>query len=190
MRDITKLSTPTAAPWVRNAVLLAGFGTFALFIHAWFVDVAIHPMFFSVGVIVLFLLPGTALSVSILFRRATANPPEHFGFRDFIGAAVCPFFIGFVLWVPLAKTPAWLAATFFGTPHDEVREFFVYTSRGKYECDYRAEPTDGLRLFPDHLCLAPEFAGQHHRQRVLLRLTGDRTPLGFRITHFEKEIAP
>lgn len=181
MKDLTTPRAPTAAPWVRNAALVAGLSAFALFFHAWFVDVAIHPVFFSPYAIVLALVPGAVLSVVILFRKAAAYPPEEFGPRDVVGALVLPFFLGLMIWLPLAKTPAWLAAVMFGTPHSETREFFIYTSSGKYECDNRARPTDDLRLFPGHLCVSQAFANQHHRQRVRLRLTGERTLLGFSI---------
>lgn len=185
MNPLTVPRAPTAAPWVRSASVLAGLASVALFIHAWFVDVAIHPFFFTRYVFVPMLFPGVALTVFIFYRKAIAHPPETFGPRDVIAAVGLPLVIAGFLWVVLAKTPAWLAAGLWGTPHSEVREFRIVTSSGKYSCHYRARPTDDLGLMPDYLCVSPSFASQHYRQRVQLRLTGKRTALGFRITDFD-----
>ncbi len=190
MNAPTLARSPTAAPWVRYASVLAGLASVALFIHAWFVDVAVHPFFFTRYVFVPILFPGVALTVFIFYRKAIAHPPETFGPRDVIGAVGLPLFIAGFLWVVLAKTPAWIAAGLFGTPHSEVREFYVRTTSGKYGCHNRAQETDDLGLMPAYLCVSESFANQHYRQRVHLRLTGKRTALGFLITDFEHVAAP
>lgn len=190
MIDLTKPVRPTAAPWVGKAAVLAGLASAALIVHAAYLDVAIHPFFFTRYVFVPMLFPGIALTVFVLYRKAIAQPPEPFGARDVIGAVGLPLFIALFLWVVLAKTPAWIAAGLFGTPHSEVREFHVRSTSGKYGCRNRAQETDDLGLMPEYLCVSESFANQHHRQRVHLRLMGKRTALGFVITDFEHVESP
>jgi hypothetical protein len=191
MIDRTQPVRPTAAPWVGKVAVLAGLASAALIVHAVYLDVAIHPFFFTRYVFIPLLFPGLALAVYVLYRKAVAHPPEPFGPRDVVGAVGLPLFIALFFWIVLAKTPVWIAAGLVGTPHSEVHEFYIYYSRsGKYGCRSRAEPTDGLRLEPDYLCVSEDFVNKHYRQRVQLRLIGKRTGLGFLITDFEHETAP
>ena len=169
-----------------NAVVFFALATLVLFLHASYVNVVIHPFFFTPQCIVLLLVPGGALSVFLLFHNTMRNPSAPLGRGGILGPLFLPFFLGAIGWIVLAKTPAWLAAVAVGTPHSEVREFHVRTLGGsRGGCRSRAEVIDDLRLMPSHLCVGESIAHQYDSQRVLLRLSGDRTPLGFRITHFE-----
>lgn len=190
MRNLTQGPTPTAAPWVGKVAVLAGLVAAGLVVHAYYLDVVVHPLFFSPYGIVAVLVPGIAFSAWRLVRGAMKYPPEPLGPRDILGWLLMPVFTGLILWVVLAKTPAWLAAGVFGTPHSEVHAFYVSANGGNKGCTYRAHAIGELRLVPKYLCVSSTFASQHFRRRVELRLEGKRTWMGFRITHFEPVEAP
>lgn len=190
MKDLTQAVRPTAAPWVGKVAVLAALATVGLVIHAFYLDVVVHPFFFSPFGIVAMLVPGMAFSAWRLIGGAMKYPPAPLGPRDILGWLLMPVFTGLILWLVLAKTPAWLAAGLFGTPHSEVHAFYISAKGGNKGCTYRARVTDDLRLVPKYLCVSSTFASQHFRQRVELRLVGKRTWLGFRITHFETVDAP
>lgn len=184
MTTLLQRLVPIETKYWLNAQTLIAFGTLALWIHAVLVDVVIHPFFFTVYCIVPLLIPGAALAALGVHRIARRKTWAAAGIPGFFGLLFLPVLGAAIFWVVLAKTPAWVAAMAFGTPHSEVREFEIH-SRGGKGCDYRAEVVDDLRLYPAYLCVSGGYASQYDRQRVKLRLTGDRTLLGFRITHFE-----
>ena len=171
--------------WLNTQTLIA-FTTFALFVHAVLVDVVIHPFFFTPYCLIPLLLPGGALSSFAIFQIAAKTHRTPVGVCGLMGLLVLPFFGAAIFWIVFAKTPAWVAAAAFGEPHSEVHEFNIRT-RGDKGCSYRAEVVDGLRLMPGYLCVSWGYASQYDHQRVRLRLSGDKTPLGFRITHIEHE---
>lgn len=184
MTTLLKRLIPTGTDELLKAPVLIAFATLFLFIHALIVDVVIHPFFFTVDCFVLLLIPGGALSSVALWRIARKRNRIPVGPGGVLALLCLPFFLAVVYWLVLAKTPAWIAAIAFGTPHSEVREFDIGTFGGK-GCRSRARPVDDLRLQPHYLCVTEDFADQYDRQRVQLRLQGERTPLGFRIAHFE-----
>jgi hypothetical protein len=191
MKKILDFLVPDGSRHLLNAPALIALATLALFVHALWVDVVIHPVFFTPYCIFLLLVPGGALSAFALLRIARGKARRAIGPGEIIALLLVPPLLGAVVaWPVLAKTPAWLAAVAFGAPHVEVREFEVRTPGGRGGCAHRAQVVDGLRLYPGYLCVTDSFARRYDRQRVLLRLTGDRTPLGFRITQREHEAAP
>ena len=190
MRRLLDFLVPDGARHLLNAQALIAIATVALFVHALWLDVVIHPFFFTPYCIALLLLPGGALTAFALLQLSRGKGRGPVGPGGVIALLLLPPLLGAaVAWPVLAKTPAWLAAVAFGEPHTEVRAFEIRTPGGK-GCANRAEVVDGIRLYPGYLCVSEGFATRYDRQRVLLRLTGDRTPLGFRITRFEKEDAP
>ncbi len=184
MTTLLKRLIPTGTDGLLNAPVLTSFATLVLFVHALFVDVVIHPFFSTVYCFVPLLIPGGALSAIALWRIARKRARAPVGPGGVLALLLLPFFLAVVYWPVLAKTPAWIAAIAFGTPHSEVREFDIGTFGGK-GCRSRAKPADDLRLMPRYLCVSESFAYEYDRQRVQLRLRGERTPLGFRIAHFE-----
>ena len=182
-RLLERLVPIDARHWL-NARTLVAFGLVALFIHAVLVDVVIHPFFFTVHSLVPMLIPGGLLGAYVFFRMTKKAPSLDANATGVLALLILPFLAAPYCWLVLAKTPAWVAAMAFGTPHSEVREFEIRRPGGK-GCAYRAEVIDDLRLYPAYLCVSGAFASDYDRQRVQLRLTGERTPLGFRITHFE-----
>ena len=164
-------------------------GTLAVILHAVFSDVVIHPFFFTVHSIVPLLVPGGILGAFIFFRRARKGAPTSDDFTGVIALLVLPVVMAPFFWIVFAKTPAWTAALLFGEAHSEVREFEIRDARGSKGCSGHAVVVDDLRLFPANLCVGGDFAAQYDRQRVHLRLSGQRTPLGFRITRFEHQSA-
>ena len=173
-----------------NARTGRAFGTFALLMHAVFVDVVIHPFFFTVHCIVPMLIPGGLLGAFVFFRSTRKSVPSNGHATGVLAMLVLPFVAAPFFWLVFAKTPAWTAALLFGEPHSEMREFHVQPLRSKSVCGYRAEVVDGLRLYPGYLCVSGAYASQHGGQRVMLRLSGDRTALGFRITDIEHVPSP
>lgn len=186
MRKFLDFLVPDGSRHLLNAPALIAFSTLALYIHALWIDVVIHPFFFTAPVIVLLLVPGGALSAFALLRLARREPRRPVGPGAIAALLLVPPLLGAaVSWPVFAKAPAWLAAVAFGEPHTEVREFEIRTPGGKGTCAYRAQVVDDLRLYPDYLCVSAAFAAQYDRQQVPLRLIGTRTPLGFRIARFE-----
>ena len=184
MTGFLKRITPTGTDGLLNAPVIGSAVMLLLFVHAMFVKVVIHPFFYTPYCLVPLLLPGGALSAYALLRVARGKAHGRVGPGGVFALLLLPFFGAACLWMVAAKTPAWTAALLFGEPHSEVREFEIRRPGGK-GCAYRAEVTDDLRLYPAYLCVSGAFASDYDRQRVPLRLTGERTPLGFRITHFE-----
>lgn len=190
MRKFLDTLVPDGSRHLLNAPALIAIVTLALFIHALWIDVVIHPFFFSPYCLLPLLVPGAALSAFALQRHARGRGRPSVGPGGVIALLLVPPLLGAaVSWPVLAKTPAWLAAVAFGAPHAEVREFEIRTPGGK-GCAHRAEVVDDLRLYPAYLCVSGDFAARYDRQRVPLRLSGDRTALGFRITRFEHATAP
>ena len=191
MRRLLDFLVPDGARHLLNAQALIAIATVALFVHALWLDVVIHPFFFTPYCIALLLLPGGALTAFALLQLSRGKGRGPVGPGGVIALLLLPPLLGAaVAWPVLAKTPAWLAAVAFGEPHTEVREFEIRTPGGKGGCVHRAQVVDDLRLYPDYLCVSAAFAAQYDRQQVPLRLIGTRTPLGFRITRFEHGIAP
>lgn len=187
MKKLLDFLVPDGSRHLLNAHALIAVATLALVVHALWVDVVIHPIFFTPYCIILLLVPGGALTAFALLRIARGKARRAIGPGEIVALLLVPPVLGAaVSWPVLAKTPAWLAAVAFGAPHAEVREFDIRTPGGK-GCPYRAEVVDDLRLYPAYLCVSQAFATQYDRQRVRLRLTGDLTPLGFRITHIEHQ---
>lgn len=186
LKTLLDFLVPDGSRHLLNAQAGIALAALALYLHATWIDVVIHPFFFTAGGIVTLLVPGIAFIVHAIIRASHRKPGSLAGGAGIVGLLLVPILLAAFSWPVLAKTPAWLAAIAFGTPHTEVREFEI-RRHGLKGCASRAEVTDGLRLYPGYLCVSPAFASQHDRQRVRLRLVGDRTPLGFRITHFEHE---
>lgn len=191
MRKFLDFLVPDGARHLLNAQALIAITAVAIYVHALWLDVVVHPFFFTPYCVALLLLPGGVLTAFALLKLSRGKARRAVGPGGVLALLVVPPLLGAaVSWPVLAKTPAWLAAVAFGEAHTEVREFEIRTPGGKGTCAYRAQVVDDLRLFPDYLCVSAAFASQYDRQKVPLRLIGTRTPLGFRITHFEKEIAP
>lgn len=184
MTTLLQRLVPIETRYWLNARTLMAFAALALFVHAILVDVVIHPFFFTVHGMALMLIPGGLLGAHVFFRMTKKAASLDAKFTGVIALLFLPLLAAPYFWFVLAKTPAWTAAMLFGTPHSEVREFEIRRPGGK-GCAYRAEVVDDLRLYPAYLCLSGGYASRYDRQRVRLRLAGDRTPLGFRITHFE-----
>lgn len=185
MTPLLERLVPIEARYWLNAKTLVAFGLLALFIHAVLVDVVIHPFFFTVHGLVAMLIPGGLVGAYVFFRTTKKASSMNANVAGVFALLFLPLLAAPYCWLVLAKTPAWIAAVAFGTPHSEVREFDIRRPGGK-GCAYRAEVADDLRLYPAYLCVSGAFASEYDRQRVPLLLTGDRTPLGFRITHFEQ----
>jgi hypothetical protein len=185
MKKLLDYLVPIETKYWLNAQTLIAFGAVALFVHAVLVDVVIHPVFFTTYCIVPLLVPGGILGACVFFRMTRRASPMDANVTGVIALLFLPFLAAPYFWIVFAKTPAWTAALLFGAAHSEVRQFEIRRAPINRGCGRRAEVVDDLRLFPSHLCVAENYAVHFDRQRVQLRLTGDRTPLGFRISHFE-----
>ena len=173
----------TSVPGIVWALL----GFAAAIIHSLAVDVVFAAFFLTFPVGIGCLLVGLALSLPT-FRVLHRNSP---GFGNVITRPLTylfvPFVIAGVVWLFLAKSIPWTAAVLFGSPHAESHEFILSTHYQK-GCDSVAKPVKRLNMFGD-LCVNEDYVRRHAGRIVLIRLVGDRTPLGFRITRIEHEAA-
>ena len=184
MTGFLKRITPTGTDGLLNAPVIGSAVMLLLFVHAMFVKVVIHPFFYTPYCLVPLLLPGGALSAYALLRVARGKAHGRVGPGGIFALLLLPFFGAACLWMVAAKTPAWTAALLFGEPHSEIREFHVRSHGGK-GCDYRAHVVDHLRLLPSYFCVPEPFGTHYLGQRITVRLSGEQTWLGFRISHYE-----
>lgn len=190
MISLLKRLAPLETHYLFNSQALVALGTVGLFVHAVLVDVVIHPFFFTVYCIVPLLIPGGLMGAYVFFRKTRKGSAMDSNVTGVIALLFLPFLAAPYFWIVFAKTPAWTAALLFGEAHSEVRQFEIRRAPINRGCGRRAEVVDDLRLFPSHLCVSENYAAHYDGQLVQLRLTGDRTPLGFRITHFKHVAKP
>lgn len=171
------LRHPLTGVWVFVVVLF----------HGVFTDVMSADFFFTLPVAIACGLAGLVLSLFV-WRRLHRNDP-HFGnvITRPLAYLLTPFLLAGVVWMFLAKSVPWTAAMLFGAPHAEAHEFTLSTYRQK-GCDSVAKPVKRLNMFGE-LCVNEDYVRRHGHRIVLIRLVGDRTPLGFRITHIEHQDA-
>lgn len=168
-------------PGIVWALLVFAFACF----HVLTVDVISAEFFFTFPVGIACLLAGVGLSLPT-FRVLHRNSP---GFGNIITRPLTylfvPLVIGGVVWLFLSKSVPWAAAALFGSQHAESHEFTLsnYVRKG---CNSVAKPVKDLNMF-GYLCVNEDYAHHHAGRIVLIRLVGDRTPLGFRITRIEHE---
>lgn len=157
-----------------------------LLFHGLYTDVMPADFFYTLPVGVFCAAAGLALSVPA-WRRMRRNEP-HFGnaITRPIAYLSMPVLLALMSWMFVAKSLPWTAAVLVGTPHSESHAFTLETHRRK-GCDARATPVERLNLFPGSLCVGEDYVRRHGHRVVQIRLVGDRTPLGFRITHIEHE---
>lgn len=187
-RQIPRIMPFGADFFTRKAILPAL--VFALIVHAVWIDVVIHPFFYSAHCIVPLLIPGGLLGAFVYFRMVGRAAPMTVDFNAVIALVVLPVIAAPLFWLFFGKTVSWTGALLLGEAHSEVRAFEIRDARGSKGCSGRAVVVDDLRLFPANLCVSGDYAAQYDRQRVRLRLSGQRTRLGFRITHFEHVASP
>ncbi len=158
----------------------------ALLLHGLYIDVVAADVFFTRPVGVACLVVGMALSF-LMWRR---NHRNGFVFGTPVTRAVSyltlPPLVALFVWMVFSKSIPWTAAVLFGSPHTESHPFTLATHRRK-GCDHRAEAVHDLNMFPNSLCVNEDYVRRHGHRIVLIRLVGDRTPLGFRITRIEHE---
>jgi hypothetical protein len=169
------LTHPVTAAWLF---------VFALF-HGLFVDVISADAFYTLPALALSALVGLVPSFLAL-RRLFRNEP---GFGNVVTRPLTYLFVPFVMagviWMAMAKSLPWTAAVLFGASHAESHEFTLSTHTRK-GCNSVAKPVERLNMF-GHLCVDEDYVSRHGHRIVRLRLVGDRTPLGFRITRVEHE---
>lgn len=157
----------------------------AVLFHGLSVDVIPAPFFFTLPVGVVCLLAGLAISVPA-FRLIHRNDP-HFGniITRPLSYLFIPLVISLVVWMALSKSIPWAAAALVGSPHAESHAFTLSTQVRK-GCNSVAKPVSRLNMFGS-LCVTEDYARRYAGRIVSIRLVGDRTPLGFRITGIEHE---
>jgi hypothetical protein len=159
----------------------------AVLFHGVFSDVISAAIFFTLPVVAFCGVAGLALAVPTI-RRIHRNDP-YFGnaITRPLTYLLAPFLIAGVVWLFLAKSIPWAAAVAFGSPHAESHEFTLstYTRKG---CNSVAKPVKRLNMFGS-LCVNEDYVRRYAGRIVLIRLVGDRTFLGFRITRIEHEAA-
>lgn len=161
-------------------------GLVVLLFHGLFTDVMPADFFYTLPVGMFCAAAGLVLSVP-LWRRMRRNDP-HFGnaITRPLAYLSMPGVLALTAWLFLAKSLPWTAAILVGTPHFESHAFTLETHRQK-GCDARAKPVERLNLFPGALCVGEDYVRRHGHRVVQIRLVGDRTPLGFRITRIEHQ---
>lgn len=169
------LTHPLTIVWVFVVVLF----------HALFVDVISGDPFYTRYALAFSALLAVVPSFFAL-RLMHRNTP-HFGnvLTRPLTYLFLPCVLAGVIWMFLAKSVPWTAAVLFGSPHAESHPFTLstYVRKG---CNSVAKPVKRLNMFGP-LCVSEDYAHQHAGRIVSIRLVGDRTPLGFRITHIEHE---
>ena len=157
-----------------------------LLFHGLYTDVMPADFYYTLPVGVFCAAAGLALSVPV-WRRMRRNDP-HFGnaVTRPLAYLSMPGLLALMAWMFVAKSLPWTAAVLVGTPHTESHAFTLEMYRRK-GCDARAKPVERLNLFPGSLCVGEDYVRRHGHRVVQIRLIGDRTPLGFRITRIEHQ---
>ena len=160
----------------------------AVLVHALWVKVLPAPVFYTWPIAA----PCLVLGLAFTAWRWRVQRREGFAFRSGLLAAfaflITPFCMAALVWLVCAKTVPWTAAVLSGSPHAESHAFEMKLGRG-IPCRYRVVPVR-LRDFgpvANDFCVSADYFHQHRDNIVLIRLVGERTSLGFRVTHTEHQ---
>ncbi len=104
-----------------------------------------------------------------------------------IGATVL---LGAMAYPVIAKSLPWAHAAAFGELHHIDALMRNEASFRKRSCDHRLHGGPLYVLMGQHLCTSAAFHRRHPEPMLRVRLHGQRSALGFRITHFEVIEAP
>jgi hypothetical protein len=98
--------------------------------------------------------------------------------------------LGAMAYPVIAKSLPWAHAAMFGESHSVEALMRNEASFKKRSCDYRLHGGPLYVLMGEHLCTSAAFHRRYPDRMLRVRLHGQRSALGFRITHFEVIEAP
>lgn len=176
----------TEAPtWRHVGALLTVLGACGLMLLGLFVDFIPAAVFRGRSAQVLFGGVGLVLTVlmyAALIRRRVRTGTWPSDWKTWLVAPFMPVFLGWIVWLVLAKALPWMLTRPFGHAHaiDAVMETSHRASRRS--CDYRLTGGPFAGTMPAFVCISRRYYHRYPDRAVRVRLVGKSTVLGFAVT--------
>ena len=179
--------TPSNRAYVMYALLYPGM---ASAFHGMYCDFVPNPIFMGSNAFFAFLLLGVLLTIALVASAIARGRMQLLGFKAFLGLLIFPCLLGASIWLIVAKSVPWLITIAVGESHEDVAVLRTHYSYHRRSCDYRLEGEYLQQTYPSYLCIGRPFYLAYPEQLVLVKLSGERTILGFRIARIESVVLP
>ena len=175
----------TEAPtWRHVGALLAVLGACGLMLLGLFVDFIPAAVFRGRSAQVVFGGVGLVLTAWMyggLIRKAVRAGAWRSDWKVWQVAPFMPVFLGWIVWLVLAKALPWTVTRPFGQAH--AIEAVMQTSHraSRRSCDYRLTGGPFAGTMPAFVCIGSRYYHRYPDRAVRVRLVGKSTVLGFAV---------
>lgn len=175
----------TEAPtWRHVGALLTVLGACGLMLLGLFVDFIPAAVFRGRSAQVLFGGVGlvlTALMYVALIRRGMRTGAWPSDWKAWLVAPFMPVFLGWIVWLVLAKALPWTITRPLGNEHEMQAVMQTSHRASRRSCDYRLKGGPLAGTMPSFICISSRYYHRYPDRTVRVRLVGRSTVLGFAV---------
>jgi hypothetical protein len=172
----------------RKLAIVLAFVVIGLLWHAILVDFIPARWLYAWPLLAVFALLGVAVGAAAVYgnyRMGRFQGRRAVGLV--LGAMLLAPLVGGLLWLIPAKSFGALVTAAVGESHSQSMEGVVMHAWRRHRCDYFIENPARPAPIPKTHCVSEDYFRRYGGQRVRVRLVGDRSIMGTRLTGFVHE---
>ncbi|MDR7194063.1 hypothetical protein [Luteimonas terrae] len=175
----------TEAPTPRHVgALVAVLTVCGLLLLGLFIDFIPPAVFRGRQAVILFGVIGLALTglfYGALIRTGIRTGVWPSDWKLWLLAPAMPVFLGWIVWLVLAKAVPWAITRPFGSEHEMQAVMQTSHRASRRSCDYRLKGGPLAGTMPSFICISSRYYHRYPDRTVRVRLVGRSTVLGFAV---------